>query len=34
MLTDPMKLRQVFLNLLHNAIEAMPDGGTIGAKSI
>jgi signal transduction histidine kinase len=26
---DPHQVRQVFLNILRNAIEAMPDGGTI-----
>jgi two-component system cell cycle sensor histidine kinase/response regulator CckA len=26
---DPDQIRQVFLNLLHNAKQAMPDGGTI-----
>ncbi|NIO17419.1 MAG: HAMP domain-containing protein [Deltaproteobacteria bacterium] len=26
---DPMQLQQVFLNLLNNSFEAMPDGGTL-----
>ncbi|MCI0493644.1 ATP-binding protein, partial [candidate division KSB1 bacterium] len=26
---DPQHLKQVFLNLLKNSIDAMPDGGTI-----
>jgi two-component system sensor histidine kinase AtoS len=30
---DPMQLHQVFLNLLFNAIEAMPDGGELNLKS-
>ena len=33
MLADPIQLQQVFLNLLFNAIEAMPDGGVLGIKS-
>ncbi|MCJ7542713.1 MAG: PAS domain S-box protein [Desulfobacterales bacterium] len=31
---DPIQLQQVFLNLLFNAIEAMPNGGELGIKSI
>ena len=31
---DPMQLQRVFLNLLVNAIEAMPDGGTLAVKAI
>jgi signal transduction histidine kinase len=29
---DPDKLKQVFLNLIKNAFEAMPNGGTLTAK--
>ncbi len=31
---DPMQLQRVFLNLLFNAIEAMPDGGTLAVNTI
>ena len=31
---DPMQLQRVFLNLLFNGFEAMPDGGTLGVKTI
>jgi PAS domain S-box-containing protein len=30
---DPVKLKQVFLNLFKNAIEAMPQGGTLGVRA-
>ena len=33
MQADPIQLQQVFLNLLYNAIEAMPDGGALGIRS-
>jgi PAS domain S-box-containing protein len=32
-LADPMQLQQVFLNLMLNAIEAMPDGGALAIKT-
>jgi signal transduction histidine kinase len=30
---DPEKMKQVVINLLQNAIEAMPDGGTVQVES-
>ncbi|MCI0513718.1 HAMP domain-containing histidine kinase [candidate division KSB1 bacterium] len=33
-LVDPQHLKQIFLNLLRNSIQAMPDGGTIFVKAI
>jgi len=32
-MADPMQIQQIFLNLLLNAIEAMPDGGVLATKT-
>jgi PAS domain S-box-containing protein len=32
-MADPMQMQQVFLNLMFNAIEAMPDGGELAVKT-
>jgi two-component system sensor histidine kinase AtoS len=33
-MADPMQLQQVFLNLMFNAIEAMPRGGALAVKTL
>ncbi len=33
-IADPDKLKQVFLNIIKNAFEAMPDGGTLTVKTL
>lgn len=33
-MADPMQLQQVFLNLMFNAIEAMPQGGALAVKTL
>jgi two-component system sensor histidine kinase AtoS len=33
-MADPMQLQQVFLNLMFNAIEAMPQGGALAIKTL
>jgi signal transduction histidine kinase len=32
-MADPMQLRQVFMNLILNAVDAMKDGGNLGIKT-
>jgi signal transduction histidine kinase len=32
-MADPMQVRQIFLNLLLNAVQAMPNGGTLSVKT-